>query len=113
MGLSTSSAISISATTTLKFLSIDKVGNFEVTQSATYTININIILPDTSITSQPSDPSNSNSASFSFTSTETGSTFQCQMDSGGYSTCTSPKSYTGLADGSHTFYVQATNSAGN
>ena len=69
--------------------------------------------PDTSITSQPSDPSNSTSASFSFTSTQTGSTFQCQMDSGGYSTCTSPKSYTVLTNKSYTFYVKATNSAGN
>src|SRR3990172_8752937 len=69
--------------------------------------------PDTTITSQPTNPSNSTSASFSFTSTETGSTFLCQMDSGGYSACTSPKSYTGLTAGSHTFYVKATDSAGN
>src|SRR3989338_5380277 len=59
------------------------------------------------------NPSNSTSASFSFTSTETGSTFQCQMDSGGYSACTSPKSYTALTAGSHTFYVKATDTAGN
>ena len=52
-------------------------------------------------------------ASFSFTSTETGSTFECQIDSGGYSACTSPKSYTSLTAGSHTFYVKATDSAGN
>jgi hypothetical protein len=69
--------------------------------------------PDTSITAQPSNPSNSTSPSFSFTSTETGSTFQCQLDSGGYSTCTSPVSYTGLSSGSHSFYVKATDSAGN
>ena len=74
---------------------------------------IDTTAPDTTITSQPLSPSNSTSASFSFTSTETGGTFLCQMDSGGYSACTSPKSYTGLTAGSHTFYVKATDSAGN
>ena len=76
-------------------------------------ITLDTTAPDTTITSQPTNPSNSTSASFSFTSTETGSTFLCQMDSGGYSACTSPKSYTGLTAGSHTFYVKATDSAGN
>src|SRR3989338_4054350 len=68
--------------------------------------------PDTSITSQPLNLTNSTSADFSFTSPET-ATFECQMDSGGYTSCTSPKSYTGLTEGSHTFYVKATDSAGN
>ena len=69
--------------------------------------------PDTSITSQPLNLTNSISATFIFTSTEDDSTFECQMDSGGYTSCTSPKSYTGLTEGSHTFYVKATDSAGN
>ena len=72
-----------------------------------------ITLPDTSITGKPSNPSNLSSASFSFSSTETGSTFQCQIDNGGYSTCTSPKLYAKLTDGSHTFEVKATDASGN
>lgn len=69
--------------------------------------------PDTSITDKPSSLSNSSSAGFSFSSTETGASFQCQIDDGDYSTCTSPKSYTGLTDGSHTFEVRSTNASGN
>ena len=69
--------------------------------------------PNTTITDQPSNPSNSSSASFSFESTETGSTFECQIDGGGFSSCTSSESYTGLADGSHTFEIRATDAAGN
>ena len=69
--------------------------------------------PDTSITSQPLNLTNSTSANFSFTSTEDGSTFECQMDSGGYTSCTSPKNYTSLTEGSHTFEIKATDAANN
>ncbi len=64
--------------------------------------------PDTSITSGPSGTVTSNAASFSVSSTETGSTFECRLDSGAWSACLSPKAYSNLADGSHTFDVRAT-----
>ena len=67
--------------------------------------------PNTIITSNPSSLSGSTSASFSFISTESG-TFQCKIDTGGFSTCTSPKSYT-LSQGSRTFQVRAIDVAGN
>ena len=38
--------------------------------------------------------------------------FECDMGSG-YSTCTSPKGYTSLSDGSHTFRVRAIDTLGN
>src|SRR5919112_995310 len=64
---------------------------------------------DTTITSQPADPTNSTSASFSFTSNHTGSSvsFECSLDGSAFSACTSPKSYTGLTNGPHTFEVRA------
>ena len=40
-------------------------------------------------------------------------TFTCQLDSGTPGTCTSPKTYTGLSTGQHTFSVFATDLAGN
>ena len=69
--------------------------------------------PDTIIDSGPSNPTNSTNASFTFHSTESDSTFECKVDSGSWSSCTSPKSYSGVAEGNHTFYVKATDSAGN
>jgi phosphatidylinositol-3-phosphatase len=78
----------------------------------TSTTTTTTLAPDTSITSGPSGSVSSSSATFSFTSTAGGSTFQCKLDAGAFTACTSPKSYTGLANGSHTFQVAAT-SGGN
>jgi hypothetical protein len=69
--------------------------------------------PETTITASPANPTVSTSASFSFSSNESGSTFQCRIDGGSYASCTSPKTYSSLAVGSHTFDVRATDQAGN
>jgi hypothetical protein len=69
--------------------------------------------PDTTITSGPTATTTSTSASFAFTSSESGSTFECKLDAGGYAACTSPKAYSGLSTGAHTFSVRATDAAGN
>jgi hypothetical protein len=63
------------------------------------------------ITSGPSALVSSSAATFSFTSTEPA--FACKLDSGALAGCTSPKSYTALADGSHTFSVYSVDPAGN
>ena len=68
---------------------------------------------NTTITGAPVDPSSSADASFTFTSNKPGSTFECRLDSGDYAACTSPKDYTGLSNGEHTFYVRAIDAAGN
>ena len=69
--------------------------------------------PNTTITSNPTNPSNSDSAVFNFISNETPSTFECQIDSKEWVPCTSPTSYSSLPDGSHTFSVIAKDAAGN
>lgn len=69
--------------------------------------------PQTTITNGPPSFDNSTTASFSFSASQAGSTFECQLDGGGFSGCNSPQSYTGLADGSHTFQVVATDGTGN
>jgi hypothetical protein len=60
------------------------------------------------ITSAPPDPSDSSTAVFAFSDSNATATFLCDIDGGGYSSCTSPKTYTGLENGSHTFSVKAT-----
>ncbi|HVL94849.1 MAG TPA: S8 family serine peptidase, partial [Solirubrobacteraceae bacterium] len=80
---------------------------------ATHTWRIDTQPPDTTITANPASVTNATSASFSFTSTEAGASFECALDSGGFAPCSSPRTYTGLAQGSHTFRVRSTDPAGN
>jgi hypothetical protein len=96
---------------TFNVRAIDTTNNTDQTP-ASYTWTIDTTAVEISITSKPSNPTNSTSATFSFTSTET-ATFECQIDSGGYTTCISPKEYIGLAEGSHTLDIKATDAAGN
>jgi subtilisin-like proprotein convertase family protein len=69
--------------------------------------------PDTTITSGPSGFVRNTSATFAFSSSEAASTFQCSLDGAAFAPCSSPKSYSGLANKRHTFKVRATDGAGN
>ena len=90
----------------------DSAGNTDATP-AIHNWLIDLTPPDTSISSAPALLTNSTRASFTFTSTETGSTFQCSLDGAAFTDCTNPQDYTALAEGNHTFSVQATDAAGN
>lgn len=69
--------------------------------------------PDTSITASPSSLSLSPTASFSYSSSEPGSSFECRLG-GGFSPCpASGTTYNDLPNGSYTFEVRATDTAGN
>jgi hypothetical protein len=63
------------------------------------------------ITSKPASRTSQTSATFAF-SGGSGVTYQCALDGAGFSSCTSPKSYSGLAVGSHTFQVRARRASG-
>lgn len=69
--------------------------------------------PDTTIGSGPTGTVNSASANFSFSSSKAGSTFQCSRDGSAFAACTSPKSYSSLSQGSHTFEVRAIDAQGS
>jgi LPXTG-site transpeptidase (sortase) family protein len=100
---------------TFNVRAIDNAGNADSTP-ASFTWVVDTTEPDTTITANPANPSANASASFAFTGIDGGSgiaSFECQLDGGGFSGCTSPQNYTGLADGSHTFNVRAVDSAGN
>ncbi len=66
------------------------------TQIQTYT-------PDASLTNNPA-------VTFTFNSNYAGATFDCSLDGAAAAACTSPVTYSGLADGAHTFEVHASQS---
>jgi subtilisin family serine protease len=72
-----------------------------------------VTAPETTITAAPSTLTNSTSGTFSFTSNEEGSTFECRLDGAPFASCSSPKTYSALSDGTHIFEVMARDVAGN
>lgn len=69
-------------------------------------------VPTPVITARPPAVTSATSATFEFTDAMAGVTFTCQLDGAAYAACTSPKTYTGLSNGLHTFRVRARNAAG-
>lgn len=86
-----------------------------VTTGATVTIHLTKGsaggAPNTSITGSPASKTTSRTAKFTFTSTQAGGHFFCKLDAGAASTCSSPKKYSKLVAGAHTFTVTAVNSS--
>jgi hypothetical protein len=89
----------------------DAVGNTDLSP-ASRTFTVDTTPPQTMIDSGPSGTTNDTSPSFSFSS-EAGASFECRLDSGSWQSCSSPKSYSNLSDGSHTFDVRASDAVGN
>lgn len=84
---------------------------FNCTVAPTFTITPpDISKPIVTLTSQPMNYSNQASGTIAFSANEA-ATFECKMDGGAYTPCTSPFSYSTAANSQHTFTVQATNSA--
>lgn len=82
---------------------------------ATRTWNVDANAPQTTIDGGPTGTVAENDATFTFSSSEpTGATFKCKLDAEPtFTTCSSPRTYNDLADGSHTFQVKATDQHGN
>ncbi len=86
----------------------DAVGN---PGSDSRTIVIDTTGPTVTIVTKPANPTNSTTGTFTFTVSEGSPT--CKLDGGAFMACTSGISYPTLADGSHTFTVQAMDALGN
>jgi hypothetical protein len=91
--------------------------------AATATVTLNIVAapaktdrkpPNTRITAGPPKTTKSRTVRFKFRSTERGSEFQCKPDwRKRWTSCRSPKSYSRLRPGRHSFQVRAIDRAGN
>lgn len=96
----------------LRVKATDGLGNVE-SPAASYEWTIDRTAPNTTIDSAPPALTSDPDATITFSSNEGGATFECSLDSGPYAACTSPKQYTGLADGPHSVSVRAIDAAGN
>jgi hypothetical protein len=91
----------------------DVAGNPDPTP-ATATWTVDTVAPETTLaTSGPTGSTTATTAQFDFASADSGATFTCQLDGGAVELCVSPRSYSGLGVGEHTFTVRARDAAGN
>ncbi|MBK8294351.1 MAG: hypothetical protein IPK93_06120 [Solirubrobacterales bacterium] len=89
----------------------DEAGNVE-TSPPSRTWSIDATAPVVGIDDGPAGTVKTKGATFKFSSNESNVTFECRLDNGSFSACTSPNAVT-AADGDHTFWVRATDAAGN
>ncbi len=80
--------------------------------SWTWTIDTAVPPPPT-FTSKPPNPSPSLHASFRYTDAQRGVGFLCKLDGAAYRSCGNSRDFDGLSQGSHTFFVEARDRAGN
>jgi hypothetical protein len=102
---------------TFKVHGTDTVGNVGGDASYAFTVDTSLkdtTPPETTIKTKPTDPSSSTTADFTYESNEAGSTFECKLDAEAFAACPAGgKSYTGLAEGQHTFQVRAIDASAN
>ena len=97
---------------TLAVAATDLAGNTDLTPE-TFTWTLDTTAPDTSFTATEPSPTNDPTGDFAFVSDKSGSSFQCSIDNGAFTTCSSPYATPALAQGNHTLAVRAIDVAGN
>jgi len=80
--------------------------------SASYSWTIDTQAPTTTISAGPTGTLYIRDANFAFSANETAS-FECSVDGGSWTPCTSPRAVLGLPVGGHSFAVRGTDAAGN
>jgi hypothetical protein len=97
----------------LRVRATDQAGNQTIESSTSWIVDT--VPPVTSIDTHPGNPTGSQNASFSFSASDASPIdhYTCSLDAQPAQTCTSPASYSGLAQGQHHFTVDAFDRAGN
>ena len=85
----------------------------ETAESCPQDCGSSVVTPKTTINSGPASLTEATDATFAFSCDKSSCTFECKLDAADFSSCTSPKSYTGLLEGTHSFRVRAKDSDGN
>lgn len=96
----------------LEVRATDRAGNTDPTP-AIRNFTVDTVAPETTIDAGPSGTISDPVPTFGFSSSESGSSFECDLDGGGFAPCSSPHTVGPLADGAHSVSVRATDEAGN
>jgi hypothetical protein len=90
----------------------DRAGN-QGTASRAWTVDLTP--PQVTITSAPAPFVSTAAVNFEFTATDLNGValYECRVDNGAYGSCLSPYTAMNVLEGSHIFYVRATDKAGN
>jgi CSLREA domain-containing protein len=101
-------------THTFEVKATDQAGNTSAPVVRTW--KVQTAAPPASITAAPQASTESTDATFEFSEAGSGGEangFECSLDGAGFAPCASPRSFVGLAPGSHAFAVRTTDEAGN
>jgi len=86
------------------------------TTTRSITLKRDTTAPETTLTATPAGNTSGSDKAFSFSGSDATSGvagFECRLDGAAFTACTSPRSYTGLAAGSHRFEARAYDKAGH
>jgi hypothetical protein len=91
----------------------DAAGN--VGSAPTWSWTVDTQAPDTTLLTGPAAGSttSSRSATFTFSSSDATAGFQCRLDLGAFTACSSPYALSNLPNGDHTLQIRAVDPAGN
>ena len=95
------------ASHTFNVRAVNEVGTKDASPATKTWTATNPTTPNTDVVSKPSAVTTETSATFEFSSTKAAASFECKLDGGAFAACESPKTYTGLAVGDHTFEVRS------
>lgn len=71
------------------------------------TFTLDLSAPETAISTKPASPNALSSQAFTFTNSGAATLYECKVDTGGWVTCQSSRTYTHLPDGERTIQVRA------
>lgn len=96
----------------VEIVAIDAAGNRDPSPLVVE-LTVDLTAPTVTILTGPSGDVTARDVSFTFTATAAAARFECALDAAAAQPCTSPRAYTALALGPHTFTVVAYDAAGN
>ena len=102
----------LSGTHSFTVRATDAAGNVGAPATlVTWTVDARV--PAVTISSDKPVVTNATSVTFTFKADKSPVSFACQLDGAALASCSSPKAYSGLAEGQHAFLVRATDAVGH